>query len=69
MLCASMTIITLIEEGDADFLELPSPILANIPGLDADALEGALRRLEGLGAIIRSPAGIHLSARILEQRP
>lgn len=69
MIGTSMMIITLIEEADADFLELRSPILANLLGLDADVLEGALRRLEDLGAIIRSPVGIHLSARILETRP
>lgn len=60
MIGTSMAIITMVEEAEADFLEMPSPILANLPGLDADALEGVLRRLEDLGAIIRSPAGIHL---------
>lgn len=60
------TIVGRIEDGGSDYLTATDNELAAETRLGSIAIDQAFAALECIGAIIRSPAGIHLAKRILE---
>lgn len=53
---------------DGDCLTMPFATIATLASLTPADAEAAMARLERAGLVIRSPAGIHLARRTLEDR-